>query len=80
MIFYKLNNRKKVKKMEIYLSLLLIFSVLDIITLYLKKKKRELVVYVIFAIIAIIFVIWFKYNEYGDRFYIMFARLLNLKE
>lgn len=65
--------------MVYYISFLVIFSALDIITLYNEKDKKGLIIYVMFAIIALLFGIFFSFNEYGDRLYSLITKLFNLK-
>lgn len=65
--------------MVYYISFLVIFSALDIITLYNEKDKKGLIIYVMFAIIALLFGIFFSFNEYGDRLYSLISKLFNLK-
>lgn len=65
--------------MVYYISFLVIFSVLDIITLYNEKDKKGLIIYIIFAIVSLLFGILFSINEYGDRIYPLILKLLNLK-
>ena len=65
--------------MVYYVGFLVIFSALDIITLYNEKDKKGLIIYVIFAIAALLFGIYFSFNEYGDRLYSLISKLFNLK-
>lgn len=65
--------------MVYYISFLVIFGVLDIITLYNEKDKKGLIIYIIFAIVSLLFGILFSINEYEDRIYPLILKLLNLK-